>query len=229
MVIGHGREQLTTMVLSSIGTWLIICVLLFYGLPHHPHSKFGAANAVTASRAMTTSLLAGLIPIAHSLYGANTDHWMWFITGLAVVTLTLDGFDGYLARKSGLQSAFGARFDMEIDALLALIISLFLWQSGKSGVWVLSLGIMRYAFVIASYKVIALRGELFASARRKAVCVLQVSALCALLCPAVVTPYTTMIGLTAAVCLAASFIRDIVWLVEQHGTQQQSSRSFKIH
>jgi phosphatidylglycerophosphate synthase len=46
-------------------------------------------------------------------------------------------------------SAFGARFDMETDALLVLVIELELWQRGRLGVWILVTGLLRYVYVLA--------------------------------------------------------------------------------
>ena len=43
----------------------------------------------------------------------------------------LDGVDGWLARRSGIASAFGARFDMEIDALLILVLAVLAWRSAR--------------------------------------------------------------------------------------------------
>ena len=37
-------------------------------------------------------------------------------------------------------SAFGARFDMEIDALLILVLAILAWQHDKAGAWVLAVG-----------------------------------------------------------------------------------------
>ena len=48
------------------------------------------------------------------------------ILALAGLVLLLDGVDGWLARRGGWCSRFGARFDMETDALLVLLILLVL-------------------------------------------------------------------------------------------------------
>ena len=44
----------------------------------------------------------------------------------------LDGVDGWLARRRGMSSAFGARFDMEIDALLVQVLAILVWRYGKA-------------------------------------------------------------------------------------------------
>ena len=64
---------------------------------------------------------------------------------LATVVAVLDGIDGWLARRTGMASDFGARFDMETDAALIMVLALLAWQFGKAGVWVLASGLLRYA------------------------------------------------------------------------------------
>lgn len=198
--------------LLTLFPWLCIIFLLWRAVPEYPHAAFGWANVVTTIRAVYTVLLAGLIPAAELLTTSATSHWLWLIALGTVLVLSLDGLDGYLARKSGLSSELGARFDMEIDSLLALVISLLIWRSGEIGIWILGLGIMRYAFVTASIFLKPLQAELFASMRRKTVCVIQLGSLCAILSPAIQAPLSIAVGMFALVCLSASFARDIVWL-----------------
>jgi len=62
---------------------------------------------------------------------------------------TLDVADGFIARRYGLSSAFGAAFDIETDALLTLIAEAQLWQRGRAGAWILIPGLLRYAYVLA--------------------------------------------------------------------------------
>ena len=48
-------------------------------------------------------------------------------------------------------SAFGARFDMEVDALLIQVLAVLAWQWDKAGPWVLMSGLLRYVFVAAGW------------------------------------------------------------------------------
>jgi len=196
--------------------WSCIVLLVWRGLTHHPHPRFGPANIVTTARASATAVLAGLIPAAEVLSSPPMNAWLWALTACVIAVLFLDGLDGYLARKTGLSSAMGARFDMEVDSLLALIIALYLWQSEEVGFWIVGLGVMRYAFVLASVWLKPLQGDLYPSIRRKTVCVIQLGALCALLSPLIQPPLSVAIGTVAILILAASFIRDIRWLYVTH-------------
>jgi phosphatidylglycerophosphate synthase len=104
-----------------------------------PRGSFGAANAVTAIR-LAAVLGAGLAPLA-------TPGWM-LAAALAAVWV-LDGIDGWIARRQGLASAFGDTFDKETDALLILVADVQLWQRGRFGLWILTTGLLRYAYVLA--------------------------------------------------------------------------------
>ncbi|MFH7468205.1 CDP-alcohol phosphatidyltransferase family protein, partial [Pseudomonas syringae group genomosp. 7] len=77
------------------------------------------------------------------------------------------GVDGWLARRSGLVSRFGARFDMEVDAALALILSLHLLAGTAVGAEALVLGLARYAFVAAGLAWPWLSADLPPTDRRK--------------------------------------------------------------
>lgn len=201
--------------LVSLTSWLIIAGLVVAGLSGHDFEGFGLANTVTTLRAAMTALLAGLVPSVATLQPELVQTMAWGMTLVVLLSLLLDGVDGYLARSTGQSSRFGARYDMEIDALLALVVCVLLWRTDQAGVWVLGLGIMRYLFITASWRWPALAGDLYPSLRRKCVCVLQVGSLCVMLAPVVQPPASTAIGLAAMALLMWSFARDVRWLLSR--------------
>lgn len=158
-----------------------------------------------------TVLLASFIPVASTL---NTSSW-WMLCLLSATALSLDGLDGYFARRRQESSAFGARYDMEIDALLALVMCMLLWCGDRAGWWILGLGVMRYLFIAAGTQLPALTKPLFPSWRRKCVCVIQVGALSALLSPVVQGYPALIIGAVTLAALLASFARDTHWLLSR--------------
>lgn len=174
----------------------------------HPFPSFGPANFLTLGRAVIACLLAALVPTE-----ALTLSLLAFLA--ALIALGLDGMDGWMARRTGMVSRFGARFDMEIDALLVLILSAGAWMGDKADPWVLLLGLMRYCFVLASTIWPALAADLPPSRRRKIVCVLQIGILTALILPQVVPPVSAWLALTALIALAWSFWIDVAWLLRQ--------------
>ena len=170
----------------------------------YPHARMGACNAVTLIRA---ALTAGLV----SVLVASGDSG-WALVAVAAAALLLDGVDGWLARREGLVSAFGARFDMEVDALLALVLALLGIAAGKAGLWLLLLGGLRYAYGAAGVFLPWLQGDLPPRRTRKAVCVIQIATLIALLAPPVVPPLSLGLAGIATALLVWSFAVDILWL-----------------
>lgn len=172
----------------------------------HPPERFGAANTVTLARAAGMALLAGL-----ALTGRvpATPGVAWGLAGAAAALLALDGVDGWLARRDGTASAFGARFDMEVDALLCLALALLAWQSGKAGPEVLGLGLMRPAFLALGWRLPVFAAPLAPSFRRRAVCAITLAALVLLITPPLAPPASLLLAWSALALLAASFGRDI--------------------
>lgn len=104
-----------------------------------PQGRFGAANALTLLRLLLEVVLLSALGQAPRL----------LIGALVLTTLALDGADGWLARRHGTSSAFGAHFDMEVDAFLVLTTSVLLWFSSRCGAWVLLAGALRYGYVLS--------------------------------------------------------------------------------
>src|SRR5256885_11189309 len=69
---------------------------------NHPFQTFGPANYVTAFRAAIVALVAGAIGEPNDSTIATG------VTVAAIAATLLDGVDGWLARRSGVTSAFGA-------------------------------------------------------------------------------------------------------------------------
>ena len=170
---------------------------------------FGSANRVTTMRAIGVAFLAGFSG------EAPAPVVLWTIVVFAIVLLVLDGLDGRLARRSGLQSPFGARFDMETDAALTFVLALLCWQFGKAGVWILAVGLMRYAFVAASRPLPWIGRALPYSRRRQTICVLQLSGLLATLSPLFSPPASSIMGLLTLLMLSSSFAVDLNWLASR--------------
>ncbi len=209
--------------------YIVQCLAVFAGLlfavapflPQHlPLVIFGAANQVTLSRAGMAALAAGLIGRPEMMPAQA-----WFATALAGLALVLDGIDGWLARRGGLQSPFGARFDMEVDAFFILILAILVFQSGKAGAWVLLSGLLRYGFVALGYALPWLNRPLPPRKRRQTVCVLQTAALALCLAPPLIPPWTTALVAAALGLLVLSFAVDVRWLWRiRRSTSRENAR-----
>lgn len=174
---------------------------------------FGVANRVTLVRVALGALLVGLLidGPGHGRYAVIA----WLAIALTVVELVLDGIDGKLARRDGQTTRFGARFDLETDAALVLVLAALCWQLGKAGPWVLAAGLMRYVFVAGSRVLPLLRRELPPSRRRQTICVVQIVGLLAAISPLFPAPFSDAAALATLLALASSFAIDIAWLVRE--------------
>lgn len=236
---GRGRSWLRlalaggawTAAVSAAGLWLlpetglrggviagltmaIATVIAATGMArHYPHARPGACNQITLSRVAPVGLLAAVLVTPGGLSAGSDVAWM--LVALVTLGLCLDGVDGWLARRSGLTSAFGARFDMEVDSALAGFLAAVALASGKAGIWVLALGFLRYGFVAAMWVWPWLDAPLPPSLRRKTICAMQIFVLIALLAPVVQPPLSVAVGLAMTLVLAWSFAVDIrhLWRV----------------
>jgi phosphatidylglycerophosphate synthase len=177
---------------------------------HHPYLEFGPANHVTMVRAILVALIASLIG-EPAIPGAAAA-----ATALAVLMTVLDGVDGWLARRSGMTSAFGARFDVETDSLLVMAMSILVWQHGKAGAWVLLGGMMRYAFVLAGFWLPWITRPLRPTRRGKTVAVSNMVGVSVALAPIVPPPFSTMAVGATLIALTWSFAVDVrrLWRME---------------
>jgi len=178
----------------------------------HPHARFGWANRVTLLRLALAGLLVGLLgeaAWAPPLAAEGSAGLAWCVVALATMTALLDAVDGQLARRSGLASAFGARFDMETDAAFILVLCALVWQAGQAGPWVLAAGLLRYAFVAAGRPWPWLAAPLAPSRRRQTVCVVQVTSLIVCLAPVVPPALATVLAAASLALLSLSFAIDI--------------------
>lgn len=195
-------------IIQSIAVLIGLLLTLLPFLPQHqPLQRLGAANTVTLLRAGIAALLAGLIGQAMLVASLA-----WLMAALAGIALLLDGVDGWLARRSQMQSIFGARFDMEVDAFFILVLAALVYQMDKAGVWVLLSGALRYGFVALGYALPWLRQPLPPRQRRQTVCVFQTAILALCLIPPLTPPWTTRLTAVALGLLTLSFLVDTVWL-----------------
>ncbi|CAL9361725.1 hypothetical protein SUDANB121_00688 [Nocardiopsis dassonvillei] len=163
--------------------------------------RFGPADTLTLARCTLTAATAGLL--------ADAAH-PWAAVATAATALALDLADGPVARRTGTASEFGARFDMEADAFLLLVLSAA--AAPLLGPWTLAIGTMRYAFAAAARWAPWLSAPLPPSRARKAVAAVQGTALVAALAPATPHPLAALLTAAALALLTWSFGRDIRWL-----------------
>ncbi|MEJ8638507.1 CDP-alcohol phosphatidyltransferase family protein [Streptomyces sp. NPDC006475] len=160
--MGLGLAGWLTGLAFALVTWAV----LTRALSRSWLRSFGAANRVTLARA---TLVGGVTALVADSF--ESPRPVTVLVALTAVALILDAVDGKVARRTGTSSALGARFDMEVDAFLILVLSIYVSMS--LGPWVLLIGTMRYAFVAAARVLPWLNGALPPSTARKTVAALQ--------------------------------------------------------
>lgn len=215
MVLGVGFAWLMDTIVDLGGAFLartavLLCIgalLVLLPLPaHHPFDRLGAANLITMIRGVLVLLLLGFVGMG------TTPRLQIAALCVAIISAALDAVDGWAARRTQMSSAYGARFDMETDALLIFTLSVLVWQFDKAGAWVLVSGLMRYAFLAAGLLLPWLQRPLSPSLRRKAAAVLQAVSLVIAVAPFVSRSLSGPLCALALVVLTWSFLIDIAWL-----------------
>jgi phosphatidylglycerophosphate synthase len=193
---------------------VVLTIALSTGLRRAGMRKLGPANVVTLSRALLVGGVTALVAnsVNHPVPTA-------VVVALVAVALSLDGVDGQVARRTGSTSALGARFDMEIDAFLILVLSVFV--AGSLGWWTVAIGAFRYVFVAASWASPWLTAALPPKFSRKVVAAVQGVVL--VVATAGLLPHAVTFAAVAAALasLTWSFGRDIGWLWRTESAQRR--------
>jgi phosphatidylglycerophosphate synthase len=158
---------------------------------------------------MLVALTAGLIdePVITRI--------AWTAAIAATIVAILDGVDGWLARRSRMASAFGARIDMETDAVLILVLSMLVWHHGKAGGWILLGGLLRYAFIAAGWMLPWMARPLTPTHRAKTITIIHVVGLIVALAPIVALPLSAIVVAATLAALTWSFAVDVHRLWQQ--------------
>jgi phosphatidylglycerophosphate synthase len=211
-----GQIALFAALASTVGMgiagWLVgvtfgvvTCLVLSRGLETSGAARLGPADRVTLFRA---TLVGGVAALTVDAFFRPAP--VAVFVALAAVALSLDAVDGKVARRTGTVSALGARFDMEIDAFLILVLSVYVLD--PVGPWILAIGAMRYAFVAASWVLPWMRASLPPRLWRKVVAATQGVILAIAAADVLPGALRTAILLAALAVLVESFGHDVAWL-----------------
>jgi len=169
-------------------------------------TALGPADVVTLARA---SLVGGVVALVADRLGTGAVPVATLVV-LSAVALALDAVDGKVARYTRTVSALGARFDMEVDAFLVLVLSVHVALLVTP--WALVIGGMRYAFVMASWTMPWLSGALPTRHSAKIVAALQGVVLVVAAAVVLPRPVATALVVAALVALLWSFGQSVAWL-----------------
>jgi phosphatidylglycerophosphate synthase len=191
--------------LVGLASGLALNLTLARALRRDPAAGLGWASWVTLIRGTLAVGVAALAAASFERGPATAT-----LVALASVALALDFADGRLARRTGTQSALGAKLDGEVDAFLILVLSIEV--APTAGAWVLLIGLARYLFYAAGRPLPWLRAPLPRRDWRKTVTASQGVAL--VVAASGVPPLWLSRALLAVALalLAESFGRDVWWL-----------------
>jgi phosphatidylglycerophosphate synthase len=191
---------------AGVAYLAVSSALLSVGLARRGMPRLGPANSVTAAR---SALVGAVTALVVTSFGSPMPPAL--LVALVVPALALDAVDGWVARRTRSVTPLGARFDMEVDAFLLLVLSV---SAGPMlGWWTLAIGLMRYAFVAAARVFPWLGSQLPPRYWRKvvtAVCGIALALAASGLAPLSVADVAVGIALAL---LVESFGRDVIWLV----------------
>lgn len=167
----------------------------------------GPADAVTLLRAV---LVGGLTSLVADSFRDAAVAPLPAMVALASVALALDAVDGKVARRTGTVTAVGARFDMEVDAFLVLVLALY--DARLLGGWVLLIGLARYLLLAAGWVMPWLTGPTPPRFWAKVVAAVQGIVLTIAMADLLPRMVTTVLVLVAVALLTESFGRQVWWL-----------------
>ncbi|HKE66262.1 MAG TPA: CDP-alcohol phosphatidyltransferase family protein, partial [Micromonosporaceae bacterium] len=179
--------------------------LLAMGRVRSDEPDIQPADWITLVRALLTAGVAALV--ADSFVRPAHVTTLIVIAGIAIA---LDAVDGQVARRTGTATALGARFDGEVDAFLILVLSVAV--SRDLGGWVIAIGAMRYAFLVAAWLVPWMAAPLPPRYWGKVVAAVQAIVLTVVASGALPRLLSIVAVGLALVLLVESFGHNVVWL-----------------
>jgi len=187
---------------------LLTTGLLGLGLARRGAGALGPADRVTLVRGTLVGGVAAMT--ADSITGTVAPELVWNLVGITAVALALDWVDGQVARRTRTASELGARFDMEVDALLILVLSAYVADS--VGPWVLLIGAARYLRLLACVPLAWMRAEAPPRHWGKVVAAIQGIVLTVVAADVLPAQASAAVLAGALGLLAESFGREVWWL-----------------
>jgi phosphatidylglycerophosphate synthase len=196
-----------------------MAVALASGLARSSGARLGPASWVTLARA---TLAVGVAALAADSFTGDTP--VALLVTLAGVALVLDAVDGWVARRTGMATALGARFDGEVDAFLILALSAYV--APAYGAWVLAIGAARYVYLAGEWLLPWMRAPLPPRRWRRLVAATQ-GVVLTVAASGVLPGAVTLALLLAALALLAASMGQCVWWLwrRRHAAVDQPGRA----
>ena len=211
------KKELTLFILLQNSIFfLYISYLLFKYFIRSNAKEFNLASKVTYIR-LSISIILLTAAINSNIYSNifNIFYIERILILLALISLLLDGLDGFIARKYTQVTKFGELIDQEADNFLILIMSISLYLNKDVGFYIFLIPTYRYIFIFLMAKYDWLKRTLPESHVRKLACVLATIFLI-IAQESHLTINSTFLVNLALFIITFSFSRDIIWLYRKN-------------
>ena len=196
-------EITQSILTSSLYVLMFISAILIY-ISRESQIDFNIPNSITNFRLVLNIFIFVCIYNTES-YNIET------ILLLVIISLILDGADGYLSRHLNQMTLFGKTFDQEVDNFLIFILSFSLIYNYDFNIALVCIPLYRYIFLILINQGFISNHELPESLFRKTVCVITILSLTACNYYNMVESMRSLIYIII-ILVSYSFLKDTIYL-----------------
>ena len=196
-------EITQSILTSSLYLLMFISAISIYTL-RESRVDFNIPNLITNFRLVLNIFIFVCIYNTES-YNIET------ILLLVIISLILDGADGYLSRHLNQMTLFGKTFDQEVDNFLIFILSFSLIYNYDFNIALVCIPLYRYIFLILIKQGFISNHELPESLFRKTVCVMTILSLAACNYYNMVESMRSLIYIII-ILVSYSFLKDTIYL-----------------
>lgn len=196
-------EITQSILTSSLYVLMFISAILIY-ISRESQIDFNIPNSITNFRLVLNIFIFVCIYNTES-YDIET------ILLLVIISLILDGADGYLSRHLNQMTLFGKTFDQEVDNFLIFILSFSLIYNYDFNIALVCIPLYRYIFLILINQGFISNHELPESLFRKTVCVITILSLAACNYYNMVESMRSLIYIIILL-VSYSFLKDTIYL-----------------
>ena len=196
-------EITQSILTSSLYVLMFISAILIY-ISRESQIDFNIPNSITNFRLVLNIFIFVCIYNTES-YNIET------ILLLVIISLILDGADGYLSRYLNQMTLFGKTFDQEVDNFLIFILSFSLIYNYDFNIALVCIPLYRYIFLILINQGFISNHELPESLFRKTVCVITTLSLAACNYYNMVESMRSLIYIII-ILVSYSFLKDTIYL-----------------
>lgn len=137
----------------SLGIWIALIVAVAL-LTRQGRLSAAAGTRLTLAHMGLVSLLAGVAAAPPAEFPALM---LWSLTAIAAGAACIIAIEQWITKKIEAAGPFSLALAREANGLLVLSVAVLLWHSGRVGGWVIAVGAVHYAVLIASLAMPVLR------------------------------------------------------------------------